>query len=55
MGDYSSSLLVRKRGDWWFHIVLDFDIKEFNLKIVIIKSVRELYLQKVLFHVSNTS
>ena len=32
MGDLSSSFLVRKRDDWWFSIVLDFETKEILIK-----------------------
>ena len=32
MGDLSSSFLVRKRDDWWFRIVLDFETKELQIK-----------------------
>ena len=46
MGDLSSSFLVRKRDDWWFRIVLDFETKEIQSEIAIIKSVRELYCKR---------
>ena len=32
MGDLSSNFLVRKRNDWWLHIVLDFETKELQFR-----------------------
>ena len=32
MGDLSSSFLVKKRDDWWFRIVLDFETKEIQFR-----------------------
>ena len=32
MGDLSSSFFVKKRDDWRFRIVLDFEIKEIQIR-----------------------
>ena len=32
MVDLSSSFLVKKRDDWWFRIVLDFETKEIQFR-----------------------
>ena len=32
VGDKSASFLVRKRSDWWFRIVLDFEMREIQVK-----------------------
>ena len=31
-GDLSASFLVKKRDDWWFRIVLDFETREIQIK-----------------------
>ena len=33
VGDKSASFLVRKRSDWWFRIVLDFEMRENQVKV----------------------
>ena len=32
VGDLSAQFLVRKRSDWWFRVVLDFETKELQFK-----------------------
>ena len=32
VGDLSAKFLVRKRDDWWFDIVLDFETREIQIK-----------------------